>query len=92
MEWTYNQRLFRLVDTAGLTRIRPDRKLLEDSGWEKKNFKMQGKVGKYFDKYTLPGVEYMDPEEDPSQYSYQISEMALVSALNALRLVRIRAR
>lgn len=89
VEWTYNKRLFRLVDTAGLTRIRPDRKLLEDSGWEKKNFKMQEKVGKYFDKYTLPGIELMNPEEDPSQYSYQISELALVSALNALRFAQV---
>ena len=31
----------------------------------------------------------MDPEVDPSQFSYQVSEMALISALNALRFAQV---
>jgi hypothetical protein len=37
----------------------------------------------------LPGIELMDPEADPSQFSYQVSEMALLSALNALRFAQV---
>lgn len=38
---------------------------------------------------SLPGVSEMDPEEDPSQFSQQVSEMALISALNALRFAQV---
>ena len=31
----------------------------------------------------------MDPESDPSQFSCQVSEYALVSALNALRFSQV---
>ena len=48
------------------------------------------------DKITLPGTKahhkqdkIMLPDEDPSQFSYQISEMALQSALNALRFAQV---
>jgi len=37
----------------------------------------------------LPGIHIMDPEVDPSQFSYQVSEMALISALNALRFAQV---
>lgn len=33
--------------------------------------------------------QLLDPEEDPSQFSVQISEMAHVSALNALRFAQV---
>jgi GTPase len=35
------------------------------------------------------GDKVMKPDEDPSQFSYQVSEMALVSALNALRFSQV---
>ncbi len=38
---------------------------------------------------NLPGIRLMNKEIDPSQFSYQISEFALISALNALRFAQV---
>mgnify|MGYP006089987093 CR=1 FL=1 len=37
----------------------------------------------------LPGIRDLDPEQDPSQFSYQVSEMSLISALNALKFAQV---
>ncbi len=42
-----------------------------------------------YKKITLPGIEFLKPDVDPSQFSYQVSEMALISALNALRFAQV---
>ena len=98
VEWEYRGRDFRLVDTAGLTRLRPDKALLS-AAEENKRQKIVESVGaarqqvpagtRTSKAVTLPGIDLMNPEEDPSQYSYQVSEMALMSALNALRFAQV---
>lgn len=95
VEWAFRDRNFRLVDTAGLTRMRPDRKMLS-AAEENKRQKMVASIGPESYKQpagtkvmSLPGIEQMDPEADPSQFSYQVSEMALMSALNALRFAQV---
>jgi len=111
VEWEFHGRNFRLVDTAGLTRIRPDQALLS-AAEENKRQKMAETVGPTSyrqpsgdeassgggsgsssgvprKEVKLPGIEQMDPEADPSQFSYQVSEMALMSALNALRFAQV---
>jgi GTPase len=40
-------------------------------------------------KVPLPGVRSLDPESDPSQHSYLVSELSLLSALNALKYAQI---
>lgn len=98
VEWNFKGRQFRLVDTAGLTRLKPNKRLLEDTASEKrKKMEIQDTVGSGFglnaagqiNPKLLPGTTFMDPEEDPSQFSHQISELALVSALNALRFAQV---
>ena len=42
-----------------------------------------------YKKIVLPGIEYLKPDVDPSQFSYQVSEMSLISALNALRFAQV---
>ena len=42
-----------------------------------------------FKKIVLPGIQDVQPDEDPSQYSYQVSELALINALNALRFAQV---
>ena len=85
MEWQYNNRQFRLVDTAGLTRITPHKQRL--SADDKKHVTRIESMLK--DTVVLPGIQKMDPEEDPSQFSCQVSEASLVSALNALRFSQV---
>lgn len=90
VEWEYDNRPFRLVDTAGLTRISTNRNLLAGVK-EKKMRPLHDVIGKHAanDPVTLPGLKMVNTEEDPSQYSSQISEFALLSALNALRYAQI---
>lgn len=89
VEWTFNGRSFRLVDTAGLTRLQTDKKRLEGVQ-ERKNVSIAETIGKHIDKSViLPGIHEVDVDEDPSQFSAQISEMALISALNALRFAQV---
>ncbi len=38
---------------------------------------------------VLPGIQDVHPDVDPSQFSYQISELALINALNALRFAQV---
>ena len=54
IEWLYEGRKFRLVDTAGLLRIGINRKLLH-SKREKRVHKMQSLVGRY--DLSLPGTQ-----------------------------------
>lgn len=91
VEWEYNDRSFKLCDTAGLTRIRSNKENLKP---DRKRSTAVNKVG--YEKIILPGVrafhakdKVMLPDEDPSQFSYQISEMALVNTLNTLRFSQI---
>ena len=86
IDWEFKERKFRLVDTAGLQKISPDTGLLR-SAEERRRMQAMENTGR-FDK-SLPGVREMDPEEDPSQFSQQVSEMALISALNALRFAQV---
>jgi hypothetical protein len=65
----------------GLTRIRTDKALL-DSKVDIKNRKIQDSIGKQrvqrrpgrdtYSKVALPGLDGMDPECDPSQFSHQV--------------------
>lgn len=82
VDWRFAGRVMKLVDTAGLTHLTPDRRLLCGDS------KVVSKVER-LDPRTLPGVRDMDPEEQPSQFSHRISEMSLVSALNALRFAQV---
>lgn len=95
-EWQHENRIFRLVDTAGLTRIRTNKQLLgimQDK--EKRLSVLSDKIGfvgtneKVDTSVKLPGREFVNPELDPSQFSYQISEYALMSAMNALRYAQV---
>ena len=102
VEWQFRERLFRLVDTAGLTRIRTDKALLH-SPLEAARRTTQDRTGsdkglalaapaaasKVNRSVELPGIDLMQPDEDPSQFSHQVSEMALISALNALRFAQV---
>ena len=38
---------------------------------------------------VLPGIRDVHPDADPSQFSYQVSELALINALNALRFAQV---
>jgi GTP-binding protein len=97
-EWQHRDRQFRLVDTAGLTRIRTNKQLLE-AAQEKKHtasteltaLPSKNRAGNTNagPSVKLPGRDIADPELDPSQFSYQISEYALISALNALRFAQV---
>lgn len=42
-----------------------------------------------FKKIVLPGIQDVQPGVDPSQFSYQVSELALINALNALRFAQV---
>jgi GTP-binding protein len=98
-EWQHRERLFRLVDTAGLTRIRTNKSRLETMQDKEKRLstimdRASSSSSPENDKsikalVKLPGLAFVDPESDPSQYSYQISEFALISALNALRYAQV---
>jgi len=98
-EWQHRDRLFRLVDTAGLTRIRTNKSRLETmQDKEKRLSTIMDRASSSFPPENaksihalvkLPGLAFVDPESDPSQYSYQISEFALISALNALRYAQV---
>lgn len=84
-EWAFRGRKFRLVDTAGLTRILPHRQRL--SADDKKNVSRIEAMLK--DTVALPGIRALSREADPSQFSCQISEAALVSALHSLRFSQV---
>ncbi len=85
VEWSYRDRLFRLVDTAGLTRLQTNKELLKGVK-EQRNLSIAETIGKHVDKkIILPGLRELNPEEDPSQWSTQISEYALLSALQACK-------
>eukprot|EP01034_Spumella_vulgaris_P026595 gene26595-33197_t len=106
VEWSFGDRNFRLVDTAGLTRMRPNKTLMEGQS-EKRHLASSDKIiGNARNQKKLninkavrpdgstgtnhlPGIGLMDKELDPSQFSYQISEFALISALNALRFAQV---
>jgi GTPase len=91
--WSYNDRKFCLVDTAGLTRIRTSEVLLNKSVEEKAIERLRDSTGKLIKvkipKLKYPGAEYMDPEADPSQFSSQVSELALMSSLEAMKYAQI---
>lgn len=93
VDWKFGARKFRLVDTAGLTRLRPNKHILQGLR-DTKQIEAMNKIGKGFDhtkefSIDLPGMRMMDSETDPSQYSYQLSEYALQDALNALRFAQV---
>jgi GTPase len=90
VQWMFQNRPFLLVDTAGLTRLRTDEKLLMGIK-ESKQLPIHAVLGKALanTSITLPGIQEMKVEEDPSQFSSQISEFALISALNALRFAQV---
>lgn len=102
VEWAHRERQFKLVDTAGLTRIRTNKQLLE-AVQERRQTAQVEKIGLAVShpggsrqglsnsepSVKLPGRDIANPELDPSQFSYQISEYALISALNALRFAQV---
>lgn len=75
---------YRLVDTAGLTRIRTDKSLLLATR-EKRKMKIERSIGRdvrvtqrsgrsTYSSVELPGLALVDPEADPSQASHQVSD------------------
>ena len=97
-KWNFNNRKFCLVDTAGLTRVRSDERLLHGEADQNKykllnslgvNVSSGKKAGGKVPSITLPGTQHMDPEQDPSQFSTKVSELALVSALKALNFAQV---
>ena len=116
VEWEYRKRLFRLVDTAGLTRTRPVPALTDNKTQKQVTKKLESlSPGAYpesgskaspnkligmptasaaakpsvYKKISLPGIQDLKPDVDPSQFSYQVSELALINALNALRFAQV---
>ena len=93
VEWTYSDRNFRLVDTAGLTRLRPDKTLLSAAEEHRRAAVIESSGPSGYSQpgrpVSLPGIDLMNPELDPSQFSFQVSEFALISALNALRFAQV---
>ena len=91
VEWQHENRIFKLVDTAGLTRTRVKKENLRA---DRKNAEASNKIG--YEKIVLPGIrainkddKIMYPDEDPSQFSHQISEFAQQSALNSLKYAQV---
>ena len=89
-----HNRLFRLVDTAGLTRILQDKRLMAEDVDRKIN-RLSSKAGISTALRRLPGI-YHQPHstrlsraDDPSQFSLHVSEMALKSALEAMRYITV---
>ncbi len=102
-------RLFRLVDTAGLTRVVQDRRLLLPAADRRLAalHRQDARVNKAA--AQLPGTRGVvarggsggsiggrgltavaaSRSDDPSQFSLQVSEMALASALSALRYSQV---
>jgi hypothetical protein len=73
----------RLVDTAGLTRIRTDKALLAGTK-ERRKMRVERLIGRNvrvtqrsgsstYSAVELPGIALLDPEADPSQFSHQVS-------------------
>lgn len=90
VEWTFEHRPFRLIDTAGLTRLRPSEALLAGVK-EQQHLTLVDALGRDAanQKITLPGSQEVDIEEDPSQFSAQIAEYALLSALQTLKFTNV---
>lgn len=90
VDWSFQGRSFRLVDTAGLTRVRTQDSLLRGIT-DQKHQTLANSLGKAAAQrnITLPGIQQMDIEADPSQFSTQIAEMALQSALQTLKFANV---
>jgi GTP-binding protein len=90
VEWNFSNRPFRLVDTAGLTHLRPSEQLLTGVK-ERQHMTLVDALGKDAanQKISLPGIRDVDIEEDPSQFSAQIAEFALMSALQSLKFANV---
>ncbi len=52
--WSFKNRQFRLVDTAGLLKIRPKERMM-DASMEKRRMRLLESVGRY--DTSLPGVQ-----------------------------------
>lgn len=93
VEWAFNDRKFRLVDTAGLTRIKLTSTFAVGKKKKNQEAKMTRRANQWgkmkMENIQLPGITLVDSEEDPSQFSYEVSELALASALNALRFAQV---
>lgn len=89
VEWTLNDRRFRLVDTAGLYRITAPKKTMNSTAEKKFNQVLESVGRLQRSGRPLPGTEFLDPEQDPSQFSEEVSERAMHSALNALRFAQV---
>lgn len=92
--WTHRDCPFRLVDTAGLTRLQTDERLLTSVvvREESQQSLAEGVLRRRKNlpkNISLPGTDVLDVFADPSQFSAQISEMSLISALNALRFAQV---
>lgn len=91
VEWKQFDRNFKLVDTAGLTHVKVIKKHLEskrqhrlDDEYSTTGLDLYDNKGK-----LLPGVHQVNPEEDPSQFSHQVQELALVNALASLKYAQV---
>jgi GTP-binding protein len=90
VQWEAHGRTFRLIDTAGLTRIQPNHSKLSDVPIRKHDTVVQALQRKAAAvTVPLPGRDKVSIEENPSQFSEQIAELALLSSLQALRYAQV---
>lgn len=79
-------RHFKLIDTAGLTRV-STKNLRISAKVDSNKMKLIDSYGKI--KKSIPGIGMVDSEDDPSQTSNVISDLSIHSALNALRYSQV---
>jgi GTP-binding protein len=90
VEWQAHDRLFRLIDTAGLTRVRTNTDLLTEVPVRRHESMIKILESKSSQaSIMLPGKNLVSIEENPSQFSEQISEMSLISSLQALKYAQV---
>eukprot|EP01042_Synura_sphagnicola_P004784 gene4784-6087_t len=80
VNWSFFGRQMRLVDTAGLTHLSPDQRILKADKADVS--RLEATVGKHA---VLPGRNALDKESVPSQHSYKIAQMCL-NELDACRM------
>jgi len=86
VEWFAMNRHFKLVDTAGLTRI-SSQNLRLSANADSRKMRLIDSYGKI--KRKVPGLGLVNSDEDPSQSSKVISDLSIHSALNALRYSQV---
>jgi len=85
IDWKFNERDFKLVDTAGLKKLHRDRRLL---GKDMKPADNRGRIGNEDNTATSKQMD-VALRDDPSVFSLEVEEQSLFSALRALRFSQV---